>query len=311
MSDDDLIRRGDALALCDRYPYVEGVRDALQDLPAVTVGVKPPFYFDRYINGVRMAEDVCVERETTLESAMLVAARIASKGPDGEAPVLVYRAPVTQPMPDLSDPVTVHANMLRGTIAKPTVEQIIHLYGREAFQPMIDAAVAKALEEACLAVSEHADWPEDAHGRTEQVGLFARVINAIRAITPAVTQPVLEPVAAPNLKRIGTGLYETQPAPDPALRPTMTDMMVDLNTLDAFMEANPLPPDPAAIREAALREALDCCTDYGFTRANECRDAILALIQKGGDAYAVDPRHAPHEAGPGVTAGATQKGDAE
>lgn len=100
--------------------------------PAVTVGVKPPFYFDRYINGVRMAEDVCVERETTLESAMLVAARIASKGPNGEAPVLVYRAPVTQPMPDLSDPVTVHANMLRGTIAKPTVTQIIHLYGVDA-----------------------------------------------------------------------------------------------------------------------------------------------------------------------------------
>ena len=62
--------------------------------------VKPPFYFDRYINGVRMAEDVCVERETTLESAMLVAARIASKGPNGEAPVLVYRAPVTHPAPD-------------------------------------------------------------------------------------------------------------------------------------------------------------------------------------------------------------------
>jgi hypothetical protein len=41
MSDHDLIRRGDALALCDRYPYVEGVKDALQDLPAVTVGVRP------------------------------------------------------------------------------------------------------------------------------------------------------------------------------------------------------------------------------------------------------------------------------
>lgn len=39
MSDNDLIRRGDALALCDRYPYVEGVKNALQDLPAVTVGV--------------------------------------------------------------------------------------------------------------------------------------------------------------------------------------------------------------------------------------------------------------------------------
>jgi len=31
------------------------------------------------------------------------------------------------------------------------------------------------------------------------------------------------------------------PAPDPVHRPTMTDMMVDPDTLDAFMEANPLP----------------------------------------------------------------------
>ena len=174
--------------------------------------------------------------------------------------------------PDLTDPVVVHANMLRGTIAKPTVEQIIHLYGREAFQPMIDAAVAKALEEACLAVSEHADWPEDAHGRTEQVGLFARVINAIRAITPAVTQPALEPVAPP----------------DPVHRPTMTEMMVDPDTLDAFMEANPLPPDPAAIREAALREAAALIrpslepSGNGIVVAALHReaDAILALIQK-------------------------------
>lgn len=102
-NDDDLIRRGDALnalhydvGLGTAHPAYE----CIAALPAVTVGVKPPFYFDRYINGVRMAEDVCIERETTLESAMLVAARIASKGPNGEAPVLVYSAPVTQPAPD-------------------------------------------------------------------------------------------------------------------------------------------------------------------------------------------------------------------
>lgn len=33
---------------------------------------------------------------------------------------------------ELTDPIAVHANMLRGTIAKPTVEQIIHLYGVDA-----------------------------------------------------------------------------------------------------------------------------------------------------------------------------------
>lgn len=103
MTDDDLIRRGDARDILSEEGWLGRSFERLAALPAVTVGVKPPFYFDRYINGVRMAEDVCVERETTLESAMLVAARIASKGPNGEAPVLVYRAPVTQPMPDLSD----------------------------------------------------------------------------------------------------------------------------------------------------------------------------------------------------------------
>ncbi len=33
--------------------------------------------------------------------------------------------------PDLSDPNVVHANMLRGTIARPTVDQIRHIYGSE------------------------------------------------------------------------------------------------------------------------------------------------------------------------------------
>lgn len=111
-----------------------------------------------------------------------------SEAPEGAAEYI--RADVVEA--HLSDPVTVHANMLRGSIAKPTVEQIIHLYGREAFQPMIDAAMARALEKACLAVSEHADWPEDEHGRTEQVGLFARVINTIRAIIPAAALVVPE-----------------------------------------------------------------------------------------------------------------------
>ena len=38
---DDLIRRGDALALCDQYPYVEGVKTALHDFPAAQPTVSP------------------------------------------------------------------------------------------------------------------------------------------------------------------------------------------------------------------------------------------------------------------------------
>lgn len=40
MSDHDMIQRGDALVLCERYPYVEGVKDAIRALPAVTPAVK-------------------------------------------------------------------------------------------------------------------------------------------------------------------------------------------------------------------------------------------------------------------------------
>lgn len=43
-------------------------------------------------------------------------------------------APGVQVEGALSDPVAVHANMLRGTIAKPTVEQIIHIYGADALR---------------------------------------------------------------------------------------------------------------------------------------------------------------------------------
>jgi len=56
-----------------------------------------PYEFDRYINGQLMAEGVTIEREKTLEDACRVAARIASRGPNGEAPVLVLSTPTTQP----------------------------------------------------------------------------------------------------------------------------------------------------------------------------------------------------------------------
>ncbi|MBP0440644.1 hypothetical protein [Tianweitania sediminis] len=51
----------------------------------------PPFHFDRYVNGVLMAEGVIIERQKTLEAACVEAARLASKGPNGEPPVLVLR----------------------------------------------------------------------------------------------------------------------------------------------------------------------------------------------------------------------------
>jgi hypothetical protein len=46
----------------------------------------------------------------------------------------------------LSDPIAVHANMLRGTIAKPTVEQIIHLYGVDALVKALAPVIVQEAE---------------------------------------------------------------------------------------------------------------------------------------------------------------------
>lgn len=92
--------------------------------------------------------------------------------------------------PDLTDPVVVHTNMLRGTIAKPTLDQIIHIYGidalckalapeivREAEAQLLAAAPRDAVSgapERIWAVDDGAfimayDWPNTAGGATEYV----------------------------------------------------------------------------------------------------------------------------------------------
>lgn len=69
-------------------------RDALAaELAKRGEPVASGYRFDRYINGQLMAEGIRIERETTLAAAMRTAAKIASKGPNGEAPVLVYTHP--------------------------------------------------------------------------------------------------------------------------------------------------------------------------------------------------------------------------
>lgn len=47
--------------------------------------------FDRYVNGVLMAEGVEVTRASSIEKAMATAAKLAARGPNGETPVLVSR----------------------------------------------------------------------------------------------------------------------------------------------------------------------------------------------------------------------------
>jgi hypothetical protein len=47
--------------------------------------------FDRYVNGILMAEGVEIGKAETFEQAAKAAARLASRGPKGEVPVLVFR----------------------------------------------------------------------------------------------------------------------------------------------------------------------------------------------------------------------------
>jgi hypothetical protein len=70
--------------------YVKKVLSALT--PAPEKQPVAPFEFDRYINGRLMAEGVRIERKPDLASASVEAARIASRGPNGEVPVLILRA---------------------------------------------------------------------------------------------------------------------------------------------------------------------------------------------------------------------------
>ena len=49
--------------------------------------------FDRYVNGVLMAEGVEIERASSFMEACVSATHIASRGPNGEVPVLVLVAP--------------------------------------------------------------------------------------------------------------------------------------------------------------------------------------------------------------------------
>ena len=60
---------------------------------------------------------------------------LVAAAPDLARALLDARAELAQARADteaLSDPNAVHINMLHGTVAKPTLDQIVHLYGVDA-----------------------------------------------------------------------------------------------------------------------------------------------------------------------------------
>jgi len=128
---------------------LEVALDAIAALPAVTVGVKP-LVWEAGERDQRRADSILGEFCVTFfggrwfyqgepRKGMLDAQAAAQA--DYEARILAALEGVAAP--DLSDPVTVHANMLRGTIAKPTVEQIIHLYGVDALTKALAPVIVR------------------------------------------------------------------------------------------------------------------------------------------------------------------------
>lgn len=107
-----MIVRSGGLSCCPERQMVP-LSKRLAALPAVTVGLPT---VDELAQIIRT-----VDGENRLGAGELAERILAALEP--------------QPAPDLTNPNVVHVNMLRGTIAKPTVEQIIHLYGVEAITP--------------------------------------------------------------------------------------------------------------------------------------------------------------------------------
>ena len=75
---------------------------------------------------------------------------------------VVRALPAVQP--DLADPNVVHANMLRGTIAKPTLKQIKHIYGDAVQIKMTMQDEAEAQLRWIAAVQPHVnETPKSEH----------------------------------------------------------------------------------------------------------------------------------------------------
>lgn len=98
--------------------------------------VKAPFEFNRYINGKLMAEGVRIERIELLEDAMIVAAKIASRGPNGEVPVLVLRS---EPSARKRDAASIRAQAVEDVLSALTAHEL-YQYRPKAFQGFIDYA---------------------------------------------------------------------------------------------------------------------------------------------------------------------------
>ena len=126
----------DYAAGCPKYGIgkrIEYIRADLarQDDTLVAAAVKAER--DRIVEGLRYEAEVlpCEEDAAVIKGcADLICAGFSYE----DAEKMKEARPAPTLAEALADPVAVHANMLRGRIAKPTLDQIIHLYGADALR---------------------------------------------------------------------------------------------------------------------------------------------------------------------------------
>lgn len=141
------------------------------------------YEFDRYINGVLMAEGVTIKREPTLEKAMIAAARIASRGPNGEVPVLIRR--ITTRTSE-AEPVAMmvapwgEADSVSWLEGCEKLQVGDYLYAAPLPTAASDGQVEAVTELTDATYQLMTEWPEDSlpsHPTTVRV---AKALNAVR-----------------------------------------------------------------------------------------------------------------------------------
>lgn len=109
------------------------------------------FAFERYVNGVLMAEGVTIERQKNLSSAMRAASKLAARGSNGEVPVLVYcaktytevevQALIAAKLEEAADPAKLLMG-LRKEAVRPSLLASLQENLRELITPDMTAALA-------------------------------------------------------------------------------------------------------------------------------------------------------------------------
>lgn len=94
----------------------------------------------------------------------------------------------------LSDPDAVHLNLLRGTLARPSLEQIIHLYGAEALRAALPAPPDPDLRVSELEamIASQAALIEERYADMNLVGFEDGVFTFMSPIIPLIAEAMAQ-----------------------------------------------------------------------------------------------------------------------